>query len=80
MEFETFGRLPENTKTKRWLKFTPLEFETLEVRPLGFNPEALKFTPLEFETADVHSKDEHLIRLKFTPLEFETYEPKFVCD
>ena len=32
------------------LKFTPLEFETLQPLNMGEAGKALKFTPLEFET------------------------------
>ena len=32
------------------LKFTPLEFETVNQFPSFFKGELLKFTPLEFET------------------------------
>ena len=33
------------------LKFTPLEFETIETQDDKFGAVVLKFTPLEFETA-----------------------------
>ena len=57
---------------KRGLKFTPLEFETLNLAGKMHPYDTLKFTPLEFETCDLCDLDETQARLKFTPLEFET--------
>ena len=60
------------------LKFTPLEFETLQPS-LWFCELRLKFTPLEFETRPFFPSQLEILQLKFTPLEFETNHRIFFC-
>ena len=54
------------------LKFTPLEFETVDKKKQSRENVKLKFTPLEFETVDKKKQIRENVKLKFTPLEFET--------
>ena len=61
------------------LKFTPLEFETLELVYQKQEKKRLKFTPLEFETKLQAAQTCLDMELKFTPLEFETYYQRQGC-
>ena len=58
------------------LKFTPLEFETQDLRKSWNSLLKLKFTPLEFETKLRKISHRVTAQLKFTPLEFETLTPR----